>query len=431
MSKESEVLSSPPVADREPRARSRSWLIKPILFLVSLLLAFGVSEATLRLLGYGPLWPDYGDPLLGIGSYHNRTFTYLFPEYGGKLTLRTNSRGFNEDRPTNLEKTPGVRRVAVVGDSQTACQCTNPESYSHILEAALNERSGGSKFEVINAGVGKYSPYQYYVKTVHEIVPLKPDNLVVSIYLGNDYMDLIRHDDRPYLTVSPGGEITAHRPEFVVTSDPSKPRTLFQKSSLITRVEAMFGSTIMYQLRRADMLWRNATDVNAGVGDVVGYMYDVKRLTDISVGFMTQSLSQYVWFKRFPATFETASTLNRHVVHLFRDLASANGIQLTYVLIPSKLRIEPDDMKPVLERVQRFDPGLTESTLMAAEDKIAEDVIRACAAEGVPVIDLRKPLLAERAGGRLYYPEEMHLNPAGNRLIGKVLSWSLPLEPNN
>ena len=69
--------------------------------------------------------------------------------------------------------------------------------------------------------------FQYYVKTTHQLLPLKPDHLIVGLYLGNDFMDLIRHDDRPYLTRKANGEVEAHTPDFMMYEDPAREQGTF------------------------------------------------------------------------------------------------------------------------------------------------------------------------------------------------------------
>jgi lysophospholipase L1-like esterase len=388
---------------------------------VSLLMGLGLVEVTLRLAGIKPARPNYGDTFLGFVTKPNLTETFSFPEYGGLLTMKTNNMGFHEDRDTSVLKAPGVTRIVAVGDSQTAGECTNPENYPNILGAQLNGWAGHGKFEVIDAATGRYSPYQYYVKTARQLVQLKPDLLMVGLYIGNDFMDLIRQDDRPYLTREPDGKIEAHRPEFLMYEDPESSPGLLASTRVASLTNQVLGPTLLYQARRARMLWHNAANGQQSMTDVVRYMWEVKRLTDISLGFMTQSMLQQVWFHRFPNTIENALYLNRYVMTQFKELCRNNGIQLTYVIVPTKLAVEPEDMKGVLAEVAHSNPDYTLGRLQAFEDRLTERVLRDCAELGIQAVDLRQPMRERRAGVRLYYPEEMHLNPAGNRVIAGVL----------
>jgi len=408
---------------RHSQKRGGGWLrlvaLRAGVLCLSLVVSLVMLEGLLRIVGVKSSLPRYGDAALGFVTPANFTETFVFPEYGGWLTMKTNNLGFHEDRDTSLTKAPGVTRIVVVGDSQTAGECANNENYPNILEDRLN--AGGGKFEVLNAGTGRYSPYQYYTKTTRQVLQLKPDRLIVGLYIGNDFMDLIRQDDRPYLTLEPDRTVKAHRPEFVILDDPESAPGLLESTRIVSLAKPVLGPTLLYQLRRARMLWHDAANEHHTVVDVMRYMWEVKKLTDISLGFMTQSMLQHVWFNRFPDSLDNALYLNRYVMIQFRELCRRNGIQLAYVLIPTKLEIEPDDMRAVIGQVTRYDPAYTLERLQAFEDRLTDRVLQDCADLSIPAVDLRQPMRERRNGARLYYPEEMHLNANGNRVIAGIL----------
>jgi lysophospholipase L1-like esterase len=388
---------------------------------LGLALAVVTGEVALRLMGMPRLTPAYGDPVLGFTTLRNTTSTYYFPEYGGFLTMRSNNFGFHQDEDTKVQKAPGTTRVVVVGDSQTAGECANSENYPNVLDRLLNSSGRNGRYEVIDAGVGRYSPYQYYIRTEHDLLPLKPDRVIVGIYMGNDLMDLIRRDDRPYLTLNADGTVQHHPPEFVVTDDPYEPPSALMSSRLYGLFRNAVGSRVRYQMTRARMLVHDITPYGHGPIDAARYMIDVKRLADISLGFMTQSLLQQVWFQHFPETLPLALRLNREVIAKFKKLCDRNGIRLAYVLIPTKLLIEPSDFQDVLEQIARYDSRLQLPALQAFENQVTDEVVKSCSDLGVEVIDLRKPLLGRGAGRRFYNPLEMHLTPEGNRAIAYTL----------
>lgn len=101
-------------------------------------------------------------------------------------TLRTNSLGLRMDREPAAE--PPDLRVLVVGDSHTDGVCNNSEGYPALVEAALTtpERS----VEVLNAAKGGHSFYNY-LGTLERMLPLAPDVLVVCVYGGNDFEELL------------------------------------------------------------------------------------------------------------------------------------------------------------------------------------------------------------------------------------------------
>ena len=110
---------------------------------ISLSIGLGLIEIALRIVGAQPNRQQSGDALLGFVSQPNLTETFVFPEYGGPLTMKTNNMGFHEDENTAILKAPGVTRIIAIGDSQTAGECTNSENYPNILGAELNRTAGG------------------------------------------------------------------------------------------------------------------------------------------------------------------------------------------------------------------------------------------------------------------------------------------------
>ncbi len=415
--------------DRKDVRNSRLLFFRLMTLAISVVVALLCGEIGMRVLGVQPLRPAYGDPVVGWDTTPNTTSTFNFPEYGGMLTMRRNNLGFHEDEDTQLQKSPGTTRVVVVGDSQTAGECANFESYPNVLEGMLNASGRYGKYEVINAGVGKYSPYQYYVKTEHQIIPLKPDHLIVGFYVGNDLMDLIRRDDRPYLTLKPDGTGVHHAPEFVLSDDPARPPSAWLSSRLYAAVQRSLGPTLRYQLVRAGMLLHDLAPYGHGPLDTAKYMIEVKRLGDMSVGFMTQSLLQRLWFQHFPKTLPTALRLNREVMIKFKDLCARNNIRLTYVLIPTKLMVEPSDFQDVLDKVARYDDRLTVQNLQAFENQVTDEIVKTGSELGIEVVDLKKPLMERRAGRRFYNPFEMHLTPEGNRAVAYTLYTNLRWGP--
>ncbi|MEW6363170.1 MAG: hypothetical protein AB1714_00875 [Acidobacteriota bacterium] len=107
-----------------------------------------------------------------------------------RVLLTINSSGY---RGPELGSGPPPRRVLVYGDSFIEAEYTRTEeTFAWRLQEKL---SAGlqSPVEVINAGVAGYGPDQISVRMQDEIGSLKPSVVVVSIYVGNDFGDLLRN----------------------------------------------------------------------------------------------------------------------------------------------------------------------------------------------------------------------------------------------
>jgi len=129
------------------------------------------------------------DPTAGHVHLPNALFKWPWPEYErGKVTLRTNNLGLRRDEDTELVPPDGVLRVLVVGDSHVDGFVDNDENFCHLLEQRLNQRSGATQVEILNAAVITSGPHNY-VGQVERFFQLGLDLVVVVVYSGNDFLN--------------------------------------------------------------------------------------------------------------------------------------------------------------------------------------------------------------------------------------------------
>ena len=99
------------------------------------------------------------------------------------VDVRTNSLGLRE-REFAQEKTPGVRRVLVLGDSMTFGWGTAvADTYPKVLEGLLNRRK--ARYEVINGGVGNYNTVQEVAYFRERGLRLNPDEVILGFYIND------------------------------------------------------------------------------------------------------------------------------------------------------------------------------------------------------------------------------------------------------
>ncbi|MEX2209242.1 MAG: SGNH/GDSL hydrolase family protein [Myxococcota bacterium] len=108
---------------------------------------------------------------------------------GDRILYRINSQGFRGDE---LDASPRAR-IVVYGDSFTHAYYSDLEhTFAVRLEHYLGERLGPG-IEVVNAGVAGYGPDQELVKMERELPVLAPDLVLVAVFSGNDFGDLVRN----------------------------------------------------------------------------------------------------------------------------------------------------------------------------------------------------------------------------------------------
>jgi lysophospholipase L1-like esterase len=108
------------------------------------------------------------------------------PEGGWRMV--TNSFGLRED--LDVARGRPDLRVLVTGDSHTDGVCPNADSFPNVLERALAASCPESTVDVLNAGKGSYSFYNY-LGVLERFLPLRPDVFVVAVYGGNDFVEVL------------------------------------------------------------------------------------------------------------------------------------------------------------------------------------------------------------------------------------------------
>jgi hypothetical protein len=112
-----------------------------------------------------------------------------WPEHpAGKVITNLNSQGCREDH--ELSDPPCDLRVLVAGDSHTYGVVDDPEVFTQIVEGALGKRRPGRSLEVLNAGSGGYSFFNY-LGTWFRFRAFKPQVFVVTVFGGNDFGELL------------------------------------------------------------------------------------------------------------------------------------------------------------------------------------------------------------------------------------------------
>jgi len=112
------------------------------------------------------------------------------PSYREKIEIEINEKGFRESS-FPLEKRN--KRIMVYGDSFIEGEFSAQENtFVQKLENRLNEYYE-EEIDVINAGVSAYGPDQATLRMEQETPVYNPDLVIFSVFVGNDYGDLIRN----------------------------------------------------------------------------------------------------------------------------------------------------------------------------------------------------------------------------------------------
>ena len=162
-----------------------------VVLLVSIIVTTVVIEVAVR------IWiphPAYGFPRYMFRIHSSRDYE-LTPNFRGTFRtdefntlIITNEHGLRDkDYP---KKRVGVYRILVIGDSFTMGHgCDIEDTFPKLLEGQLNQwlDESPSAFEVINAGVGGYSPDMEFDLLKEKMEIYEPDLVVMGFFVGNDF----------------------------------------------------------------------------------------------------------------------------------------------------------------------------------------------------------------------------------------------------
>ena len=175
--------------------RRTGCLAKVIVFSIALGVSLVVGEWVTRLLWEKEaiLFPRYHTRAT-YGPYQLRRLrpntTFRHTSADGTWTFTTNSQGFRDTRDWHYERTPGLGRVLVLGDSQAqGFECRQERTFSALLERRL--RALGQPAEVLNCGVSGFGTAEQLAFFENEGVKYQPD-VVVLAWFTNDADDSVK-----------------------------------------------------------------------------------------------------------------------------------------------------------------------------------------------------------------------------------------------
>ncbi|MDK9723931.1 MAG: GDSL-type esterase/lipase family protein [Sterolibacteriaceae bacterium MAG5] len=201
--------------DKKPAPAAESlqpvpnWLLNLALVVLSLLFAVGIAEIVGRYVyPVRTITKVLDRELLFAPVPESRKIFHRDPANGKETVwMRFNSHGHRgPDRPLMSGS-----RIVVYGDSFIEAEYSKEENtFSGRLEKDL-ATAFGRDFQVINAGVSGYGPDQALKRIERDLPATKPDFLLLSIYTGNDYGDLLRN--KLFLR-TPDGSLADHQPKI-------------------------------------------------------------------------------------------------------------------------------------------------------------------------------------------------------------------------
>lgn len=330
---------------------------------------------------------------------------------GETVTHRINSAGFRGDE---LRPAGEATRVVVYGDSFIhAFYTRQEETFVSRLGARLAERLGGD-VEAVNAGVSSYGPDQVSLKMQDELPKLRPDLVLVAIFSGNDYGDLLRNK---LFRLGQDGALMENRWRL----DP-KVRVGFelsQSGSILKRALGNVFGSLRERLGR-DRKHGTAAQIPEAISlDFLlaeaerEYRGFVVRRDDVVTNTHVDYYSADVSLTPSSESARYKVALMQAVLRRIRDVAAASGTPLAFIFIPHPADVTDQYDWGKVDRI-RF-PEYNGRNQTAPLEEIARTL-------GVPYVSLYETFRATDANALYFHGGDDHWNAAGQQMAADIMA---------
>jgi hypothetical protein len=326
------------------------------------------------------------DPDLGWKFRANCKGSILYPGEASHY-IQTNSLGFRDNQPPS-EKDK-ARRIIVLGDSFVSnVAVRDNEVFTEVMERALPNTA------VLNFGVNGYGQVQEYLLLQRWLDKLRPDLIIVLIYLRNDFDDNLWSRwviyPRPVAFWDESGS-TLH----ISPPGPAPPPAA---------VEPYWRSYRGWHLYR--LIDREMYKLKETLSGASSTEYESSPSTPQELYLCRRGMSEQTKVK-----YRTMEELLLRI----RSYVDGRRVPLVFALAPSVEQVDEKLWSSVLrqygEREEDYVRSLPGDRLMhfAAE-------------KGLAMLDLLPVLeVQERKGGTLYNLKEQHWTSEGNRVVADSL----------
>ncbi len=395
--------------------------------LISLILVADVILIKFNLLRSPIKKSRIGKPDIGFGfEYKNHKDDLL-----DGTNPRTNSRGFETRRPVKeILRNPSNLPIAVVGDSHTNLnEKIIPISKQHpfVLEKLLRDK--GIDAEVLSAGWPKYSPLQEYLVFKYYLRrEFKPRVLVINLYTGNDFYDLLRVDDRPYYSIDHDKSIKINPPVWIAFENPDGKGWLYESRFIWLGNELgrkLFGPRIFTRFKS---ILKTAREQKGGYVEALRYMYDLRKTIEprrlhYKAAFTAQMLNQFLFMeKHFPMGNARSKKFFRHLLSTVR--MENPDVTLILSAIPSAaLANSIPDRELYLQTLARI--SVSYDDVVSFEKELYEESRKMAREEGWIFVDILNVFNEASDNVQLYTERDLHVTAEACDLIGQAQAMAV------
>lgn len=315
------------------------------------------------------------------------------------VTARINNFGFRGP-DIQIEKKAGQKRILIAGDSFTfGVGARDDETIPAFMQRFLDPT--GERIEVINAGIGSYSPLTHYLKFRDDLPKFKLDLIVLML----DFSDL--RDDwdmEKNLIYDQRGNMVGANPYYEYGR--FQPWNYLRSKSLVCRA---FHNKVIRTFLKVRKI---------GFMEYLRAKLEGKRAKAViaTTGQNTIEFDGRLFMRGKPKADEIRAHFKRTGKYLLmcRDLALQHNAKFLLVMYPYGVYVGPNQWAK--GRVfWGFEEGKVDT------DYFAYDLVRQFAEENqIYFVNLLNDFL-EHKDEELFFPYDGHFKPAANRVASEAL----------
>jgi hypothetical protein len=306
----------------------------------------------------------------------------------------TNKFGFN-DRDYPLQKTPGIYRILVVGDS-FGWAGGREGNYTAVLERQLENHYGFHRIDIVNAGYPMTHTAEQLVMLKKYGLQYHPDLVILGFFVGNDFID--GNPNRKRIVVNDLYIDIDKRREHLILGYP----IVFQ-SRLLLYVKQKYK--VFNELRKAA-----ATEPRQQLSQE-------QRGTFAEGTFLDLERAQLEFFN---INSSRKGRFQKNINYILQSIAEmdallkSRNIKFIVAIYPHVFQINQTLLKVIVERfrlhMEDYDLNLAQNILKSFLQS-----------KNISYIDLTDRFRSEGREKGLYLLSDSHWNRSGNQLAADIL----------
>ncbi|MGF1493016.1 MAG: hypothetical protein ACFBSC_11305 [Microcoleaceae cyanobacterium] len=324
--------------------------------------------------------------------YHRINPTFLFSDrsynrwrgkpYAQDFEFQLNSQGF-KDIEYDPKKPDDAFRILGIGDSFNFGVVPYRYNFLTLLEDQLNQtqlnQRSGETIEIINMGIPGLGPRDYLDILTQEGLALEPDMVLLSFYIGNDFIDnQFKAAERRWN-------------QFYVVS--------------LVRSLVSLGTQYEGQVFNPNNSLKYIDDQPTRTTD--SYLKDTKNKSNMFIKDPADDI--------FAGYFSDAM----NDILKIKQICDYRQIKLVILIIPDEVQVDQALQVEITERFDSSDPGKLDFQL---PNRLMHNFFQQ---HEIAYIDPLDEFIAASGSTRLYKPNDTHWNIAGNQLMANLLAERL------